>query len=229
MSLELIEEFRKSQLFQGMDACFLQSLAEIASPRSLKKGEIAFLQGEAAAGFMLITSGAMKVLRTGADGREQLLHIFGVGEVIGEVPVFTGGRFPATAIAERASKLVYLSRDGFLNLGRTNPEILLSMLAILSKRLREFVELVDDLSLKDVSARLARYLIRNTSPKRPELVRLELAKSSLASKLGTIAATLSRTFKKLSEAGAIEIHGSTVKILDKEILESFSCGEAVDG
>ena len=225
MKHNLLEYFSKSELLREMKPAFLEALAEIAVERTLSGDEMLFMQHQEATGFYLICSGAVKVYRIGGDGREQLIHQFGAGEVVGEVPVFQGAAYPACATALKKSKVLYFARNRFVDLGRQQPEIFLNMLAILSRRLRQFVELIDDLSLKDVTARLAKFLLRNCGPGTSQTVELEQSKGALASRLGTIPATLSRTFKKLQDSGAIKVSANRIEILDCELLASIASGE----
>lgn len=225
MQQHILENLSKSELLREMKPAFLQALAEIAVERTLVGDETLFMQHQEATGFYLICTGSVKVYRIGSDGREQVIHQFGSGEIVGEVPVFQGTAYPACATAVKKSRLIYFARSRFVELGRRQPEIFLNMLAILSRRLRQFVELIDDLSLKDVTARLAKYLIRSCDSGSNCVVELELSKSALASRIGTIPATLSRTFKKLQDSGAIKVSASKIHILDCELLASIASGE----
>lgn len=225
MHQHILENLSKSELLREMKPAFLEALAEIAVERTLVGDETLFMQHQEATGFYLICTGSVKVYRIGGDGREQVIHQFGPGEIVGEVPVFQGTAYPACATALKKSRLIYFARNRFVELGRRQPEIFLNMLAILSRRLRQFVELIDDLSLKDVTARLAKYLVRSCDSESNCVVELELSKSALASRIGTIPATLSRTFKKLQDSGAIKVSASKIHILDCELLANIASGE----
>ncbi|MDD3146866.1 MAG: Crp/Fnr family transcriptional regulator [Candidatus Riflebacteria bacterium] len=225
MHKALLESFSKSDLLREMQPEFLTALASIAVERRLPAGQTLFMQHQDATGFYLINSGNVRIYRIGSDGREQVIHQFGEGEIVGEVPVFEGTAYPACATANTDCEIIYFGRDRFIALGRQQPEIFLNMLGILSRRLRQFVELIDDLSLKDVSARLAKYLMRNCTDKTKKVVELTQSKGALASKLGTIPATLSRTFKKFQELGVIKVSSNKIEILDCEMLESIVHGE----
>lgn len=225
MKKYIAENFAKSELLREIQPALLESLASIAIERKALAGEILFLQHQEAAGFYLICTGSLKIYRIGSDGREQVIHIFSEGEIAGEVPVFQGTAYPACATAMSDCELIYFSRSSFIALGKQQPEIFLNMLAILSQRLRQFVELIDDLSLKDVTARLAKFLMRNCANDTSKIVELDLTKGALASRLGTIPATLSRTFKKLQDSAAIKVYGSKIEILDCGLLESIANGE----
>ncbi|MEW5763975.1 MAG: Crp/Fnr family transcriptional regulator [Acidobacteriota bacterium] len=210
-----------SPLLQGLAPQDLECLARIASARRYEAGEVLFLAGDEAAGFFLVLTGQVKVSRFGADGREQVIHLLGPGQPCGEVPVFEGGAYPATASALGRVDSLFLARAAFLELAGRRPQILLGMLAILSRRLRALVDLVDDLSLKEVAARLARHLLALQREAGGDRVELETAKGTLASRLGMSPETLSRTLAKLQRQRLISVEGRTVRILDRPGLEGL--------
>ena len=216
---------RETPNFAGLGEAGIQALADVGTVREYEEGEYLFQQDEAATGFHIVIGGAVNVHRFGPDGRQQVLHVFeGGGELCGEVPVFEGSTYPAAAVAVKDSRTLYLPRDALLAVGREHPEVLLKMLATLSLRLRRFVGLIDDLSLKDVSARLAKHLLELAEREEKSVVRLETTKSVLASRLGTIAETISRTFRKLQSSEIIDVQGREITILDEAGLRDIAAG-----
>lgn len=199
-------------------------MAAVSLPRAYEDGEMLFLQGDRAEGFFVVGEGHIRVCRLGRDGREQTLHRLGAGEVCGEVPVFQGGRYPATAMAEGDLTALYVPGDAFLALAEEEPGLLLEMLAVLARRLRRFVDLVDDLALKEISARVAKHLLDLRVRQAGETVRLETAKQALAARLGTVAETLSRTLGKMQKRGIVAVEGRTVRILDRDGLDALAAG-----
>ena len=209
-------------LFAALDVEDRRRLASFARARDHEPGELLFAQGEPAEGFHIVLSGRAKVYRVARDGREQVLHLLEKGSPCGEVPVFHGGRFPASASAEGRTRTLYIPGADFLQLAEERPAILLEMLAVLSMRLRGFVTLIDDLSLKEVSARLAKHLLDRAED---GVVELDTSKAVLASRLGTIAATLSRTLGKMQDRGVIAVKGGRIRIADEETLRRLASGE----
>jgi CRP-like cAMP-binding protein len=211
--------------FAGLAVAGARALAEVGSVREYEEGEYLFQQDEEAAGFHIIVSGSVNVHRFAPDGRQQVLHVFeGGGELCGEVPVFEGSTYPAAAVATALTRTMYLPRTALIEVARHHPEILLKILATLSLRLRRFVGLIDDLSLKDVSARLAKHLLDSAELADDNEVRLTTTKAVLASRLGTIAETISRTFRKLQARGVIDVQGRRIRILDEEGLRDIAAG-----
>ncbi len=216
---------RHCALFAELDGADLGVIAELSGLRAYEAGEIIFHGGSPAEGLHVVVDGLVKVCRYGADGREQVLHLFGRGEPCGEVAMFEGKTFPATAQAMADSRTLYLARTDFLEAARNRPELLLTMLGVLSRRLRRFVELIDDLSLKEVSTRLARRLCEMAAGKEGDTVALQATKATLAAQIGTIPETLSRTLARMQQRGVLRVTGKEIVIANRKALESLAEGE----
>lgn len=212
-------------LFEGLSQDQLQDLSSIAITKTYKRGSTIFLENDPGTGFYVVSEGRVKIFKISGEGKEQILHIFGPGEPFGEAPVFEGKRFPAHAMALEDSQALYFPRTAFVDLVKRNPSLALSMLAVLSRRLRRFAALVEDLSLKEVPSRLAAHLIylSQNSSVHAELS-LDISKNQLAGLLGTIPETLSRILTKMAKKGLIEIHGPNIKIIDHSGLDELAQG-----
>lgn len=223
--MKVSDEIAKASLFNGLPALQLEELARICLDQKYEKGQSLFSEGGSAKGFYLIVSGKIKIYKLSLEGKEQILHIFGGGEICGEVPVFAGGSYPASADAIEASRVLFFPRMALVELIRSEPAIALNMLAILSQRLRRFTHLIEDLSLKEVPGRLAAYLIylaeRSASA---QTLELDITKAQLASLLGTIPETLSRILAKLAQQEIISVEGRIIRVLDRKALESLAAG-----
>jgi CRP-like cAMP-binding protein len=210
-------------LFKGLPETQIREIEGIAEDMRFKKGETIFSEGDEGNGFYLVTTGLVKIFKVSLEGKEQILHIFGPGEPFGEVPVFTGRHFPASAEAIAESRILFFPRNAFVNLITANPSLALNMLAVLSMRLRQFTVQIEHLSLKEVPARLAAYLLYLADEqKRKDLVRLSISKGHLASLLGTIPETLSRIFAKMSGQGLIEVQDRNIRLLDRRGLAALA-------
>jgi CRP/FNR family transcriptional regulator len=120
------------------------------------------------------------------------------------------------------SRVLFFPKLSFVDLVRRNPSLALNMLGVLSKRLRRFTALIDDLSLKEVPGRLAAYLLYlTTQEKGSGAIELPITKTQLASLLGTIPETLSRILGKMTAQGFIETDGRRIRILDRASLQEL--------
>jgi CRP/FNR family transcriptional regulator len=210
-------------LFSGLPDDQIDKLCAIAVSREVERGAVIFSDGETANGFYVVDMGSVKIYKMSPEGKEKILHIFGPPEPFGEVPVFAGASFPANAQTLSRSRLIFFPRDAFVGLVTENPSLCLNMLAVLSMRLRQFTDQIENLSLKEVPARLASYLLSLSGEQdRAEAVGLPVSKGQLAGLLGTIPETLSRIFARMAQQGLIEVDGRTIHLLDREGLEALS-------
>ncbi|MEZ0328436.1 MAG: Crp/Fnr family transcriptional regulator [Dissulfuribacterales bacterium] len=203
----------------------LQKIAAVAQLRRYQRGQRIFDEGDAGNGFYMVSKGRVKIFKLSPEGKEQILHVFGHGEPFGEVAVFEGRNFPASAEAMEAMEAIFIARSDFIELIQKNPALTLKMLSMLSMRLRFFAHLIEDLSLKDVPSRLARYLLLTAEKqKNNKTIQLDITRGQLASLLGTIPETLSRIFSRLQTNGILSTNGNAVTIQDFHILEAIAEG-----
>jgi CRP-like cAMP-binding protein len=224
--MKLMDQIAHIPLFQGLARKQHEDLAMIVVDQVIPRNKIIFSQGDEAVGFYVVISGRMKVFKLSPEGKEQILHIFGAGEPVGEVAVFSGEKFPAYAEALEESRVFFFPRPAFVDLIGKNPSLALNMLGVLSRRLRKFAGLIEDLSLKEVPARLAAYLLLfSERQKRNIEFQLDVSKTQLSSLLGTIPETLSRIFAKMEKEKLIRSEGKKITLLDRKGLEELSAGE----
>lgn len=210
-------------IFQGLSAEQLTNLAQIAQLQSFEKNDTIFYQGSEATGFFVIQAGRVKVFKLGANGKERILHLFKKCDYFAEVPAFDGKSFPASAIALAYTELIFFPRLAFLDLLHQYPAIAINMLKSLAHHSRKLAQMVEDISFKDVPQRLAAYLLDLSDREfGANVITLDVTKTQLAASLGTISATLSRAFSRLSDQGLITINGLQVELLDRDRLEDIS-------
>jgi CRP/FNR family transcriptional regulator len=221
--VEIVKHITSVPLFQGLPKKDIDDLTTIVADQIFAKGQQIFTEGDDATGLFVIIEGRVKIFKLSWEGKEQILHIFGPGEMFGEVAVFAGLKFPANAEAMEKSRIFFFPRSGIIDLIRKNPDLALGMLADLSKRLKRFTSLIEDLSLKEVPGRLAAYLLYLSDSKKgsPNL-QLDISKGQLASLLGTIPETLSRILGRMKKNGLIETDGPRIKLLDLDGLQDLA-------
>ena len=212
MSVDLL---RRCPLFAGLKEEDLKKIRTIASPKQVGKKEVLFSDGEEAKGFYVILSGKIKLYKISPEGKEQILHVVSAPDAFAEALI--------------DSQLLFFPKRDFIQLIEKNPQLSINMIVSLSHFLRRFASLIEELSLKEVSSRMAKYLIDlsmklSKEGKSPKEVELDLSKTQLASKLGTISETFSRTLAKMKTKGIIEVKKNRILILNLEALEELASG-----
>jgi len=212
----------RSHLFKGLPPAVLESLAHLAKFRLLDRGEVLFLAGEPARGLFIIVSGSIRAFRVNAKGREQTIHVEGAGASLAEVPVFDDGNYPATAVGEEPSGILFLDKTDFKRFLVVNPAVALNALRVMAGRLRRHAELAESLTLKDVGQRLARLLLAEARLQQGPY--LDFSNQQLAARIGSVREVVSRTLGRLAHDGLIDIDARTrgITILDQQALERFA-------
>jgi CRP/FNR family transcriptional regulator len=218
MTLPATQVLRRTPLFMTLTEDDLRHVAAVAVPRKYGRKETVFREGDPADGFFVVQTGKVKVFKLSEEGKEQVLHVLEQGQSFAEAAIFEGGAYPAHAETLADSELLLLPKVAFIHLLERNPRLAVRMLASLSRWLRRMTDLVENLSLRDVESRLVFYLSEELKsrgiPARDGVVLdLPVSKNVLASRLGTVPETFSRTLKKLQGEGLIAVRGKQIRIL----------------
>jgi len=217
-SLTLINQ---CHLFRGATHENLELLASILRVRKFPKGEVIFADGDEADGFFIVGQGKVKIYKLSPEGKERILHVIQPGNSFAEAAIFDDGCYPAFAETLVSTELLFFPKREFFELLHQHTQLAINMIAGLSRFLRLFTVQIEDLTFRDVPARLSRYLL-DISVDGSELITLPITKSQLASNLGTTSETLSRTFRKLADDEIIAVKGKQITLLDFDRLYAFA-------
>lgn len=218
-------------IFAELDEVALGRLAERCVSRNAPAGHVLFTAGEECRGLYIVETGRVRIYRTSPEGREQVLHIEGPGRPVAELPLFDGGRYPASADVIDDARLVFLPRGDFEYLYRSHPDIARSVIRGLGKRLRHLVHVTETLAFRDVAARLAMLLAEyaeRSGEQTAEGVELVIGRTQeeLSLEIGTARESVSRAMKQLKHRGLITtISGDRILISDIGRLRAAAHGE----
>jgi len=223
LSPELTEFLGQTALLQNLADESLEQVAAIGNRQSFQAGNLLFADGDECHGSFLLLEGQVKVFKYAETGREQIMGMLGPGDYLAGVPAFDGRRYSANATALDALTVLFLPRDPFLALLRRDPTLSFNLLTIFSHHLRRFAQLIETLSLKEVSGRIATYLLllSHQSGDRA-IVELDITKAQLAAFIGTVPETLSRVLQKMGRDGLLKLDGNTITILDFPALKALA-------
>ena len=177
-----------------------------------------FFEGDAAKGLYLVQTGLIKIYTLSESGREQIVELQRPGDSVAELPLFDGGVYPASAAAMEPSDVLFIPKRVFLDVLAHRPELARAIIATLAKRMRKLVMLIQDLSLRQVRQRLARFLLEEAGEQ--HTFHLSFTNDELAARLGSVRDVISRSLSALQASGHIHLHGRQVEILDRSALEA---------
>ncbi len=228
-TLDPVETLRRVPFFAVLREDELKVLASYCVVRRLAKDDLLFAEGDPCEGLFVVQAGAIKLFKMAETGREQVLVIERAGSTVAELPLFDGGTFPASAAAVEDSTLLYLPKRVFLDLCRRNSEVAFAVIRTLAWRFRYMTSLVEELSLKEVSHRLARFL-RDRALKSGVRTRrgiefpLEETNQQIAAEIGTVRDLVSRNLRRFVDRGIIRLELRKVIVLDMAELEAQIAG-----
>jgi len=226
---EKTEILRRAHLFSGIGGKDLEALARMAVSRSFARQGVIFWEGKEAQGFHILVKGLIKLVKSSPEGKEFIIRLVMPGETFGEAAVFAEIAYPATAVALEDSQTLFFPKGPFLQYLAASPALARNMLATLSKLMYHLTRQLEDLSLKEVSGRLARYIFERCQETHGRIapglaVELPTTKTHLAAYLGTISETLSRTLARFKSLGAIEVDKGKITVTDPVALQEIARG-----
>jgi CRP-like cAMP-binding protein len=214
-----VATLRQIPLFAALSQQDMVQVATIIVERQCERGDIILLEGDPGGGLYYVHSGLVKIFKTSAAGKEQVLRLIAAGYTFNDVPAFDGGPNPASAAAMQPSSIYLIQRAELLKLIMAKPEVAVAAVQTLAGALRHLVSLVEDLSLRHVTARVAKILVDQEAHHDHHLTQQEMA--ALA---GTAREVVARSFKELEMAGAIAMRQGRVVVLDRERLRLLASG-----
>jgi len=222
-SVEAIEQIAYLRLLPHAEREWLARRCEV---RRVAVGARIFGEGDVPSGIFLILNGRVKVVRSGPEGREQVLHQEGPGATLGEVPVFDGRGYLGSAVAVDDASLLFVPRSPLAEVLLRNPTSSAELIRILAARIRHFAMLIEDLSMRTVPARLAGYLLRESVRTGNTTIELPGTREDLAAHIGTVREQVSRALSQLTRSGAIKVQGRSLHILDAERLRNCAASQS---
>jgi len=208
--------------FRALPPVALRRLASFAVVRDFQRGARVFEESAPADGLFVVMEGRVRLMRQSRGGREQVLHAEGPGATLGEVPLLDGGGYVATAVTVEPARLLYLPRDAVLDVCRRHPDVALGIIRVLARRVRTFAGLVEDLSLKDLTTRLAGFLLAESDKATTKTFELAMTRDDIAARLGTVRELVSRSLARLRATGAIALVGRRVTVQDRRRLAELA-------
>jgi CRP-like cAMP-binding protein len=207
----------RSAFFDDLPTNDLEAIAGAMFQREYPAGQIVLLEGAASSVLYVVHSGRLKLYKTSARGREQVLRLLRPGDIFNEVAVFDEGPNPASAQAIEDCTLYLLRRRDLMRFVAERPGVALAISRTFARRLREALALVEDLAFRDVTSRLAKILLEDQDGGAPRLTQ-EL----LAAMAGSRREVVGRALKALSQEGAVRLERGRIHVCDRSLLEQLA-------
>jgi CRP/FNR family transcriptional regulator len=203
--------------FDGLAGDTQQAISAVATLHHFNSGQVIYLEGEPAESIYVLEAGWIKATRMTREGREQALLFLRPVDIFGDIAVFTGTSYPGTVVALEPVRVWVIPAKTMLELIPRHPDLAMSIIHHLGERVLHYVNLVEDLSLRSVEARLAHTLLQNARLHDGNLMvprREWTTFDEMAIRLGTVRDVLSRALKTLETENLLRVEKQFIVILD---------------
>ncbi|MFH1647066.1 MAG: Crp/Fnr family transcriptional regulator [Chloroflexota bacterium] len=206
--------------FSGLDGPVLEAIRRHIFEREAERGEILLFEGQPTDALYFVVAGAVKVFKTSADGKEQIFSIIRPGDSFNDVPVFSGGVNLTSAEAMGPVVVNGIKKTDLEAVIREYPQLAQNVIRVLSRKVQELVSLVEDLSFRHVTGRVAKMLLEYAGDGDGE--RPRLTQQEMAAMIGTAREMVGRSLKSLEEEGAIRVERNRIIITDLAALRELA-------
>lgn len=215
-----VSVLQRVPFFAGLEEQQLEAVAREAHLRPLKKDEMLFQQGEAAAHGYVIGWGRIRLDQTTPDGQNVVLRYLGPGEMVGTVAMLRHMPFPATPVALEDSMILAWSATRLSELIERFPRIAMNAIGVIGGRLEELQARLQEVATQRVERRIASTLLRlaNQSGRRTEAgveIPFPISRQDLAEMTATTLHTVSRTLSAWDGEGIVESRRSSHLVIVK--------------
>jgi len=215
-----VESLQSSAYFSGLSSEELASIGKLLFEKAAARGEIILFEDEPAQAVYLVVAGVVKIFKTSTDGKEQILYLARPGDSFNDVPVFDGGLSLASAEALTQVVLYGLKKNDLEASLQEYPGLAKNVIRVLSQRIEQVISLVEDLSFRRVTGRVAKILLENSEDTHAHKHRL--TQQEMAAMAGTAREMIGRSLKLLEEEGKVRLERNRIVITDKEALQEVA-------
>ena len=217
-SVELLES---SPHFSGLNDDAFERISRLMVERRVDKDEIVWLEGEPGRALYFVASGLIKLFKTSAEGKEQIVKVIRPGESFGDSALFDINGNTVSAQALVPSVLYGIEKSELEPLVRQHPQLALNMIKVLARQMHDYLSLVEDLAFKRVTSRLARILLKYSSEATVHNPST-FTQQEIAAVAGTVREVIGRSLKTLEKEGIIKLDRSRIIITDSQALRQVA-------
>jgi CRP/FNR family transcriptional regulator len=212
------QALQRVSLFKDLPDTALTRIGDVVRTHAYAPGETIIFEGDPCEAAYFIAEGQVRVYRLSPNGREQDLARLGPGRAFNTVPPFqTQSLNHATVDALTQVSVYVITTDDVRSLVGQCPALALALLQDFADRLDHLTNLVEDLALRTVRQRMARFLLQHVGESG---VAPRWTQDEIAAHLGTVRDVVGRTLRAFADAGLVRMDRQRIVLLDREGLET---------
>lgn len=213
---------KRVPLFSDLSEAEVSRFADVTREREYPKNSVILFEDDPGDALYIVSTGQVKVVLIGEDGREVILSVLGDGDFFGEMSLIDDEPRSAHVIAMKDSQLLVLRRDDFQSRLEEQPKIALKLLRVLVQRLRRADEKIGGLVLLDVNGRVAQLLLDLAEESGGPKITRRLTHHTIAQMIGSSRETVSRAMRELVERGTIDVSRREITIKHPDALRTMA-------
>ncbi len=218
---EISDYLKQTVLFSALSARELDDVAGFTLPRRIASGETIIWEGDPPDWLYVVAEGKVKVVKYASSGKELIVAIFTPPNIFGEVAVFDGRPYPASAMAQVQTAILGIRRIDLLDFLGRNPSVSLKIINLLGGRIRDAHDRLRDMAGEKVDQRIASALLMISAKIGP---RIPFTRQEIADMSGITTETVIRVTTRLKEHGIISTSRGELTIIDESRLRLFGEG-----
>jgi CRP/FNR family cyclic AMP-dependent transcriptional regulator len=201
--------------FAGMDEAALRELAPGGAVRTYPKNVVVVSEGDLTDTLYVVLSGRVKAFVADETGREVVVNTIGAGDFFGEL-VLDGGPRAASIMTLEPCRMFVIPQADVEHMLEQSPRFARELMRKLIGKVRSLTGRVADLALKDVYARLAKFIEENAvEAGGRRAVPERLTQNDIAARIGGSREMVSRILKDLAAGGYVAVEAKQIVLLKK--------------
>ena len=219
MSTAWTELLQRIPMFAGLEPEVIDELTRRAANRPFSPGQLLFNEGDPCEGMFLLVQGSVKIFKSSSSGRQLTLAVETAPATVAELPLFDGGPYPASVQAVDQVIALFVHKRDFRAVCLQHPQLPLQALAVIGRRLRALVALIESVTFGKVRQRLARTLLELADQAGGTSFALPWTQQEIALNLGTVREVVSRNLNRFQAAGLIQVSHREILVANREGLQ----------
>jgi len=213
---------RNFSVFNNLNGTELAHINDHKSCISYKKGQYIFHENSYPQGIYCLNVGKVKIVRTGKDGKDQIVRLSRDGDILGYRALLGDSKYNASAITLEDTTVCFISKASFFNVIHSNRNLSSDIIKMFAGELGKAEQSITDISQKSVKERMAEalFVLKDTYGLEQDgaTISVNLSREDIASLLGVATETVIRLLSVFKRDGILEFVGKKIKILNAEQL-----------
>lgn len=207
--MDKLQLLKSTAIFSSLSSQELSVVSDLFTEEAFEKDDYIFTEGDSPAWFCIVKEGNIKMVKHSPSGKEMIIAVMKPGDAIGEVAVFDGGAYPATAQGMGKGLVLKIPRRDFISILKRYPSIALEIIGDLGRKLRAAFNVARELRGERVEGRIAMVLLKlagkvGTPCEGGVMLTMPVTRQEIADMVGSTIETTIRVISRFKKEGIVK-------------------------